>query len=63
MCFILPRQANLPTLDINSPELNIGDALAVTVTTTNVDQFSTLGFEIEYDQVSFLSRLTRLAVN
>ncbi len=63
MCFILPRQANLLTLDINSPELNIGDALAVTVTTTNVDQFSTLGFEIEYDQVSFLSRLTRLAVN
>ncbi|GAC22682.1 hypothetical protein GMES_0373 [Paraglaciecola mesophila KMM 241] len=63
MCFSLPSQANLLTLDINSPELNISDALAVTVSATNVDQFSTLGFEIEYDRVSFLSRLIRLAVN
>lgn len=53
MCFSLPSQANLLTLDISSPELNIGDALAVTVSATNVDPFSALGFEIEYDTSLF----------
>ncbi|ABG40859.1 hypothetical protein Patl_2342 [Paraglaciecola sp. T6c] len=49
LCFSLPSQANLLTLDVSSPELNIGEALSVTVSATNFDPFSTLGFEIEFD--------------